>query len=182
MEINAQLAISSLAGATWSEGIFTESFSELKPIMPKIKDKMIDSFDIDSVRVIYPNESNIEQQKINILGITLNGIQMLSWGPWLVLAIQLYFYILFRQFYQTNSNSRYGLVFPWIGLSRDKLGRVVFFSSIIFLPVVALFISIAALQYSPISQYQILTFLKYAAVIISSLTAKIIISKNWRNK
>lgn len=180
IQIQAQLEISSLANASWSEGPFGKSFSELQAIMPKIKDKIIVAFDIDLVRRVYPNESKVEQQKINILGMTINGIQMLSWGPWLILAIQLYFYILCRQFYQINSNSRRALVFPWIGLSRDTIGRVVYFISIILLPVLALFISIGALQYSPISQYQVLTYLRYVAVIIASLTARIIIFEDWR--
>jgi len=180
IEIQTQLEISSLANASWSEGLFATSFSELNAIMPKIKDKMIDAFDIDLVRQVYPSDPGVEQQKITILGMTINGIQMLSWGPWLILAIQLYFYILCRQFYQNYSNSRRALVFPWIGVSIDTIGRVVYFISLIVLPVCALFISIGTLQYSPISQYQVLTYLRYVAVIIASLTARLIILKDWR--
>lgn len=180
IQIRTQSEISSLANATWSEGLFAQSFPELQTIMTKIGDNMIDTFDFDIVRRVYPVEPQVEKQTINILGIAINGTQMLSWGPWLILAIQLYHYVLSRQFYQNTSESRRALVFPWIGLSRDTLGRVVYFASIIVLPVLTLFISTRALRYSPISQYQVLIYFRYLSVIIASLTARMIILEDWR--
>ncbi len=178
--IQIQSEISSLAKASWSEGLFAQSFSELQAIMPKIEDNMIDTFDFDIVRRVYPIEPQVEKQAINVVGIAINGIQMLSWGPWLIFAIQLYYYILCRQFYQNTSSRRNSLVFPWIGLSRDKLGRTVYFASIIVLPVFTLFIATSALRYSPISQYQVLVYFRYLSVIIASLTARMIILEDWR--
>ena len=178
-EIQPQAELSRLVQASWSMGTFEQSFPAMQPIMPRIIDDEIGAFDIDLVRHLYPIEPQIQQQTVTIFGLKINGIQMLSWGPWLILAMQIYFFTVCRHFYEVAGTTHRIIAFPWIGLSRNFPGRALYFLSVIVVPVLSVFISTLLLRYSPVWQHRLLVYLTLVAVAIAVVTARLILLSDW---
>ena len=178
-DVQPQAELSRLAQASWTEGTFDQSFAEMQPIMPRIGAEEIGGFDTDLVRRVYPVEPQIQQQTVTLLGFSINGIQMLSWGPWLVLAIQLYFYAVCRHFYDVVQTVSRPVAFPWIGLSRNPVARALYFVSITVLPVLGVFVATVALRYSPVWQHRFLVYLSLVAMTIAFVTARMVLVSDW---
>lgn len=178
-KIQPQAELSRLVQATWSLGSFEQSFPAIQPIMPRIGDDEIGPFDADLVRHLYPIEPQIQQQTVTLFGFAINGIQMLSWGPWLILGMQIYFYTVCSHFYAVAQTTHRTVAFPWIGLSRKFSGRALYFVSVIVVPVLSVFISTLALRYSPVWQHRFLVYLTLVAVATAIVTARLVLLSDW---
>lgn len=125
----------------WRPGIFRDSFPDLSQY---VLDREVESSSFHQLAVALEGlVDNVDSDSppLPVFGIGIPVGVLLSWGPMLLIVIQLYFLLHYRRFVRRVSSGGDVVTVPWIGIYEDRTSKLVFALSIIALPVIA---SIAA--------------------------------------
>ncbi|MCT4648489.1 MAG: hypothetical protein N4A74_26110 [Carboxylicivirga sp.] len=158
------LACSSFQGAErWFYSSFEDQFKALHEVT-----KDWDDISIGAAKKIINSENTRTGDTFQVLGIQLPSQGILSWGIFIILGIQLYFYLHLREFlnrYKSVSVESVGVTVPWLILYNGKFPMYVYFGTVILIPLIsAITVLIINLSIYPISEV-----LHYLHVVVAGV-------------
>ena len=122
---------------------FGESFMDLS-----LASHDFQYLDLEDVRTFISGEAAKGTEVFEAFGMKIPADQLTFGGITLVVSIQLYFLIYLRQLSGKLEVGDPGWDVPWMGMDQSFLAKVVFFCTVVLLPIVA----IATVAYHPAAQ------------------------------
>lgn len=114
-------------------GSFEESFSDLDQASREFQ-----GLDLEDVKSFISEEAAKGTEVFEAFGMKIPAGQLTLGGIVLVLSIQLYFLIYLRQLLGKLEVGDAGWDVPWMGMDQSLLARLVFFATVVLLPLTAI--------------------------------------------
>lgn len=131
IEIDGQKALIKSLDSEWERGDFSYSFRELNEITKNAKE-----IGFKDLEVMIGNLLNQGAEKFEAFGLKISGAIVAMVGLPLLTSIQLYFLLHYRAYMALRPTFDKIEPFPWIGVYRQKLPRLVFLLTSTVLPVI----------------------------------------------
>ncbi len=117
----------------WHPGSFDTTFRDLDRAGHELG-----VLDLMQVKTIISDDAPKGVEVFEVFGMKLPSALINSWGPVIVLAVQLYFFVYLRQLSGNLHPDDAGWDVPWIGMDQSSLARIMFFATLVLLPAIAL--------------------------------------------
>jgi len=114
----------------WLAGRFENAFPALSSLSGNDRGMLLTELR-DRVQTV----ARSSQQPLQLFGMSIPAQALTWWGPIVILSVQLYFLVHFRALSALANAAE--LVYPWIALYDDRLARLVFITSAVALPPLA---------------------------------------------
>jgi hypothetical protein len=131
-------------GYGWQNAPFNASFSDLANAA-----NGFENFPLDRVQQLVSDSAGRGNEVFEVFGIKFPADQLNIWGVLLILSVQLYFLLYLRQLTGKLRPGDPGWDVPWVGMDQSLLGAVLFFVTVVMLPMLALSL-LASLSIRPL--------------------------------
>jgi hypothetical protein len=111
-------------------GEFSRSFPDLNELA-----KHLGALPLENLQTFFLAEKNRSGDKIEFPGVKLPGESITKWGLLILLTLEIYFCIVFRDFCHRVTPINQAWEVPWIGISPDMFARIAFVVSILAVPI-----------------------------------------------
>jgi hypothetical protein len=119
----------------WGEGQFQTAFADLASVPEEFLAISLDSAKARIAEIQPKNEYIVE-----VLGLKIPAEELAKWGSWLLVAVQLYFWIHLHELNRKLDPSSPGFEVAWIGIYRSWIAAAAVLTSSCILPIGALWV------------------------------------------
>jgi hypothetical protein len=107
-------------------GDFSESFPDVADLA-----KHLQALPLKDLQTFFHGEMSRSGEKIELPGVKLPAQGITSWGIIIVLALEGYFFVVFRELSGRITSGDKAWDVPWIGISSDNVSRAAFVASML---------------------------------------------------
>jgi hypothetical protein len=134
VKVPAQDYLRKMANANWELGTFDKSFRSLSMFVRNLQ-----SLSLEDVRTLIDNEKGRTGGQIEVAGLKIPASALGIWGVLVLVGLQIYFWLHFREFVNRLTITDKAWSFPWVALYPSACSLWVFRASAMVLPLVAAF-------------------------------------------
>jgi hypothetical protein len=124
--VSVQLILTRTLPSVPSIGDFSQSFPDLADLA-----KHLQTLSLGDVETFFHTAMARSGETVELPGVKLPGEAVTSWGIVIIVIIEVYFFVIFREFCSRVILGDKAWNVPWIGISRDVISRVAFAISIL---------------------------------------------------
>jgi hypothetical protein len=135
--IPVQIENRTLKGSNFIDpGHACETFDQCFPDLSRAA-VAFQSLPLDSLKQHLLEQLDKGEEVFEAFGLKVKGPQLTFWGVVVVLAVQIYLFLHFRELRTKIEPGDSGWDVPWIGVYKSRFSRLVFFSTIFLMPLLA---------------------------------------------
>ena len=161
----------------WSEGSFDESFFDLSRA-----GRVVMALEFSDVQRLLSQSGTHTTEVFEAFGMKFPAGQITLWGAIIILGIQLYFVAYLKQFSSRLKNHDSNNEVPWIGIDPSSLSRLLFFSTMVPLPSLAMFSLGMFFVSRPFQRWTTSTWAELSAWLIGLLCCIVLALVSWANR
>lgn len=164
-----QVKVSQALKIEWPTGLFAQSFPDLSKLAASIS-----SVTLEDLQKHISDLRASGSQTVDVFGANIPSDLLRTWGLFVLIAVQFYYYIHLKQFHKTFGSERLNPSFAWVACYSDRTARYAYISSVIFVPIAtAAYLSLTHLDFSTNKTQAILG-------IVAALAALNVALLTWR--
>jgi len=120
-------------GWKWVKGTYERSFAALAQ-----ETSGLEAEDLEQVEKVVAERLATKSEEFEAFGMKFPIAQVTVWGTVILLGVQLYFFLYLKQLSGKLGPNDPGWDIPWICLDQSLLARMIFFTTVILLPLAAM--------------------------------------------